>query len=330
MLNGYAIETDQLTRKFGEIVAVNNVSLRIKYGEIFGLLGPNGAGKTTLTHMLCTILRPTSGTARVVGHDVCSEPDEVRSSIGIVFQEPSLDSNLTGRENLDFHGRMYGMSSEQRKERIEEVLSLVGLTNRADSLVRTYSGGMKRRLEIARGLMHHPKILFLDEPTLGLDAQTRRVVWEQIEKLNQTEKITIVLTTHYIEEADYLCDRVAIIDLGRIVALDTPQALKDKLEGDVVYLKVDNLKKFLPIFQKCRLTKGVKVTGDYLQLQVGNGSKTIPKIIEMVRKRGGQVQEVSLKRPSLEDVFINYTGRAIREEGPDAASRFGMHGHWRR
>ncbi|MGQ9788344.1 MAG: ATP-binding cassette domain-containing protein [Candidatus Hadarchaeaceae archaeon] len=330
MRDCYAIETEHLTRKFGEIVAVKDVSLKIRYGEIFGLLGPNGAGKTTLTHMLCTILRPTSGTVKVVGHDVCREPDEVRSSIGIVFQDPSLDSNLTGRENLDFHGRMYGMSSEQRKARIEEVLGLVGLNNRADSLVKTYSGGMKRRLEIARGLMHHPKILFLDEPTLGLDAQTRRVVWEQIEKLNRTEKVTIVLTTHYIEEADYLCDRVGIIDLGRIVALDTPRALKDKLEGDVVYLKVDNLKRVLQIFQQSGLVKGVKITGDALQLQVGNGSKTIPKIIEMVRKRGGQVQEVSLKRPSLEDVFINYTGRAIREEGPSVASSFGMHGPWRR
>ncbi|MEM2889981.1 MAG: ATP-binding cassette domain-containing protein [Candidatus Hadarchaeum sp.] len=330
MHNGYAIETERLTKKFGEIVAVNSVSLRIKYGEIFGLLGPNGAGKTTLTHILCTILPPTSGTAKVVGHDVCKDPDEVRSSIGIVFQEPSLDSNLTGWENLDFHGRMYGMTSEERKTRIEEVLSLVGLTNRANSLVKTYSGGMKRRLEIARGLMHRPKILFLDEPTLGLDAQTRRVVWEQIEKLNQTEKITIVLTTHYIEEADYLCDRVGIIDMGRIVALDTPQALKDKLEGDVVYLKVDNLKKFLQIFQRSGLVKGVKVTSDSLQLQVGNGSKTIPKIIETVRRKGGQVHEVSLKRPSLEDVFINFTGKAIREEGPDAASRFRMPGHWRR
>lgn len=330
MHDGYAIETDRLTKKFGEIVAVNNVGLRIKYGEIFGLLGPNGAGKTTLTHILCTILRPTSGTAKVVGHDVCKDPDEVRSSIGIVFQEPSLDSNLTGRENLDFHGRMYGMSSEERRARIDEVLNLVGLSNRADSLVKTYSGGMKRRLEIARGLMHRPKILFLDEPTLGLDAQTRRVVWEQIEKLNQTEKVTIVLTTHYIEEADYLCDRVGIIDRGKIVELDTPQALKDKLEGDVVYLKVDNLEKFLQVFQRSRLVKGVKVTGDSLQLQVGNGSRTIPKIIEMVRSKGGQVLEVSLKRPSLEDVFINYTGRAIREEGPNAASRFGMHGPWRR
>ncbi len=331
MDNGYAIETDGVTRKFGELVAVDKVNLKIKYGEIFGLLGPNGAGKTTLTHMLATILCPTSGSAKVVGHDICKESDAVRSSIGVVFQEPSLDSNLTAKENLDFHGRMYGMNKEQRETRIKEVLKVVGLENRADALVKTYSGGMKRRLEIARGLMHHPKVIFLDEPTLGLDAQTRRVVWEQVEKLNETENITIVLTTHYIEEANYLCDRVAIIDSGKIVALDTPKALKDKLEGDVVYLKVDNLKKFLPVFQKSKIVKGAKITKDSLQLQVVNGSKAIPRIIDVVRKKGGQVQEVSLKRPSLEDVFIRYTGKSIREEGAEnAATRFGMPGHWRR
>ncbi len=326
----YAIETDNVTRNFGDLVAVDHVNIKIKYGEIFGLLGPNGAGKTTLTHMLSTMLCPTSGTANVIGYDICKDPDKVRASIGIVFQEPSLDGNLTGRENLDFHGRMYGMTKENRGKRISEVLNIVGLENRADSLVKTYSGGMKRRLEIARGLMHRPKILFLDEPTLGLDAQTRRVVWEQVEKLNKTEKITILLTTHYIEEADYLCDRVGIIDSGKIVALDTPKALKDKLKGDVVYLKVTDLKKFLSIFQKSKLVNEAKTARDSIQLQVVDGSKTIPKIIEIVRKNGGQVQEVSLKRPSLEDVFIKYTGKTIREEGPDVSSRFRMHGPMRR
>jgi len=330
MNNGYAIETDSVTRKFGELVAVDNVNLKIKYGEIFGLLGPNGAGKTTLTHMLATILCPTSGSAKVVGYDICKEPDAVRSSIGVVFQEPSLDSNLTARENLDFHGRMYGMAKEARVARIKEVLRIVGLENRAEALVKTYSGGMKRRLEIARGLMHHPKILFLDEPTLGLDAQTRRVVWEQVEKLSETENITIVLTTHYIEEADYLCDRVGIIDSGKVVALDTPKALKDNLKGDIVYLKVDNLKKFLPIFQKRKMVKGAKITKESLQLQVGNGGKTIPKVIDIVRKSGGQVQEVSLKRPSLEDVFIKYTGKAIRDEKPETSAKFAGFGHMRR
>ena len=330
MDNRYAIETDNVTRKFGDLVAVDKVNLKINYGEIFGLLGPNGAGKTTLTHMLATILCPTTGTATVVGSDICKEPDKVRSAIGIVFQETSLDNNLTGRENLDFHGRMYGINSEQRKKRISEVLEIVGLANRADSLVKTYSGGMKRRLEIARGLMHHPKILFLDEPTLGLDAQTRRVVWEQVEKLNQTEKITILLTTHYIEEADYLCDRVGIMDKGKILALDKPRVLKDKLAGDVVYLKVADVEKFLKIFQKSRLVNGAKIAGERLQLPVSNGGKSIPKIIDIVRKNGGQVQEVSLKRPSLEDVFIKYTGKEIREEGPQNSSRFGPHGMMRR
>ncbi|MFH1820902.1 MAG: ATP-binding cassette domain-containing protein [Methanobacteriota archaeon] len=330
MNNEYAIMTDNVTKKFGELVAVDNVSIKIKYGEIFGLLGPNGAGKTTLTHMLSTILCPTSGTATVVDHDIGKDPDEVRSAIGIVFQEPSLDSNLTGKENLDFHGRMYGMTKEQRKKRIDEVLDIVGLANRADSLVKTFSGGMKRRLEIARGLMHRPKVLFLDEPTLGLDAQTRRVVWEQVEKLRENEKITIVLTTHYIEEADYLCDRVAIIDAGKIIALDKPKALKDKLKGDVVYLKVADLKKFLAIFQKNKMVKEAKITGEMLQLQVVNGGKAIPKIIDIIKSKGGQVQEVSLKRPSLEDVFIKYTGRKIREEGPDSGAKARLLGPMRR
>jgi ABC-2 type transport system ATP-binding protein len=326
----YAVETDNVTKKFGKLVAVDSVNIKIKYGEIFGLLGPNGAGKTTLTHVLCTILRPTSGSANVVGYDICKEPDQVRSSIGIVFQDPSLDNNLTGRENLDFHGRMYDMPRGLREKRIEEVLNIVGLTNRADSLVKTYSSGMKRRLEIARGLMHKPKILFLDEPTLGLDAQTRRVVWEQVRALNEKEKITILLTTHYIEEADHLCHRVGIIDQGKIVALDSPDVLKDELKGDVVYMKVSDKEKFLKVLQKSKVIKGAKIAGDSLQLQVANGGKTLPKLIDIVKKNRGTVQEVSLKRPSLEDVFIKYTGRTIREEGPEPSARLHLAGPMRR
>lgn len=327
----YAIETRGLTKKFGDLVAVNRINLKIPNGELFGLLGPNGAGKTTLTHMLATILQPSGGTARVAGFDICDEPDDVRAAIGIVFQEYSLDNRLTGRENLDFHGRMYGMPKAQREERIKEVLKIVGLTNRADALVQTYSGGMKRRLEIARGLMHRPKILFLDEPTLGLDAQTRRVVWEQVKSLNEVEKITIILTTHYIEEADYLCDRVGIIDNGKIVALDRPEALKDKLKGDIVSIRVEEPKKFLAVLQKSRLVKEAKIVGDYLHLQVDNGGRALPKLIDIVRANGGQAQEASLSRPTLEDVFIKYTGRAIREEKPENSARFmRMPGHgWR-
>jgi ABC-2 type transport system ATP-binding protein len=201
-----------------------------------GFLGPNGAGKTTTLNMLSTLLRPTSGTATINGHDITKEPDAVRRSIGYVFQDTTLDIELTGRENLDFHGRIYGLDKTTRQQRIQEVLELVQLTDRADSLVKTYSGGMKRRLEIARGLLHHPQVLFLDEPTLGLDPQTRRSIWEHITRLNQEKEVTVILTTHYTEEADYLCKRILIIDFGKIVELDTPDNLKARLQGDVVSL----------------------------------------------------------------------------------------------
>jgi ABC-2 type transport system ATP-binding protein len=328
----YAIETRGLTKKFGNLVAVDRINLKINDGELFGLLGPNGAGKTTLTHMLSTILQPTGGTARVAGFDIHDDPDSVRAAIGIVFQEFSLDNRLTGRENLDFHGRMYDMPKAQREERIREVLKIVGLGNRADALVQTYSGGMKRRLEIARGLMHRPKILFLDEPTLGLDAQTRRVVWDQIKSLNEVEKITIILTTHYIEEADYLCNRVGIIDNGKIVALDNPEALKDKLKGDIVSIKVPEPKKFVAILRGNKIVKEAKIVGDSLYLQVDNGGRAIPKLIDIIRSHGSHVLEASLSRPTLEDVFIKYTGKVIREEGPESGAHrpFGMGARWGR
>lgn len=212
----------------------------MKEGEILGFLGPNGAGKTTTLNMLSTLLRPSEGAAKVNGFDIEQEPDAVRRSIGYVFQDPTLDLQLTGRENLDFHGRLYHLKKEDRKRRIEEMLQLVQLTDRADDLVKTYSGGMKRRLEIARGLLHHPKVLFLDEPTLGLDPQTRHSIWDHIQRLNKERRITIILTTHYTEEADFLCGRILIIDSGEIVALDTSEKLKAKLEGDVVILVFRN------------------------------------------------------------------------------------------
>jgi ABC-2 type transport system ATP-binding protein len=318
-----AIEARNLTKKFGDLVAVNRVNLEIKDGEIFGLLGPNGAGKTTLIHMLSTILPPTKGMAKVASSDIDKDPDGVRKAIGIVFQEPSLDNRLTGRENLDFHGRMYGMTKAQRDERVKKVLEIVGLKGRADVLVQNYSGGMKRRLEMARGLMHHPKILFLDEPTLGLDPQTRRVIWDHIRILNEVEKVTIILTTHYIEEADYLCNRVAIIDHGKIVALDKPDALKDRLKGDVVYINISDPEKYISIFRKSKLVKKAKIVDGTLHLQVSSGERAIPKLIDLANEHGGQVHTVSLRRPTLEDVFIHYTGRAIREEAPSNHARMG-------
>ncbi len=309
-----AIVTDDLTREFNGLTAVDHVTLQIKKGELFGLLGPNGAGKTTFIHMLCTILPPTEGTAKVAGFDIHQNPDSVRAAIGIVFQDPSLDNRLTGRENLDFHGRVYGMKKIQREERIGEILKLVELEKRANTLVQTYSSGMRRRLEIARGLMHHPKIMFLDEPTLGLDPQTRRKIWEYIQMLNRQEGITVLLTTHYMDEAEYLCDRVGIIDYGKIIALDEPEKLKDQLEGDIVSLEVPQPKKYAEVFRGRKYVKEVKIVGDYLYLTVTGGEKTIPKLMDIVAKRGGKVHSVGLRSPTLEDVFIRYTGRGIREE----------------
>ncbi len=315
----YAIQTKDLTKEFDGLVAVNQVNLSIEQGELFGLLGPNGAGKTTLVHMLSTILPPSHGKAKVWGHDIRNEPSSVRESIGIVFQDPSLDEHLTGRENLDFHARMYGMSKDERERRAEELLELVGLKKRADSLVSTYSGGMRRRLEIARGLMHYPKVLFLDEPTLGLDPQTRRAMWDYIKMLNQKEGITTVLTTHYMEEADYLCDRVGIIDHGKIIALDKPSRLKNRLKGDIISLEVARPERYIETFKRSSLVKRVEVIGSTLRLTVVNGEKSIPKLIDLIKKHNGQVRSVGLRKPTLEDVFIHYTGRGIREEGEAGA-----------
>ena len=255
------IEVKGLTKVFnGDLTAVDNISFTVEEGEIFGFLGPNGAGKTTTLNMLATLLRPTSGTATINGFDITKDQDNVRRNIGYVFQDPTLDIELTGRENLDFHGRIYGLTKEQRKERTEEILEVVQLTERADVLVKTYSGGMKRRLEIGRGLLHYPKVLFLDEPTLGLDPQTRRAIWEYIQRLNQEQNVTIILTTHYTDEADHLCKRIQIIDFGKIVALDTAENLKARLEGDIVSLTFPDAptaQKLFPFLQDLKWVSAV-------------------------------------------------------------------------
>ena len=317
------IETKNITKNFDELVAVNSVNLKIKRGELFGLLGPNGAGKTTLLSMLSTILKPTSGTAKVNGYDIIKKPNEVRKSIGIVFQDPSLDDRLTGRENLQMHAALYKVPKNVREKRIDEVLELVELKDKANSLVRTYSGGMKRRIEIARGLIHYPRILFLDEPTLGLDPQTREHVWEYIKQLAKREKITIVLTTHYMEEADLLCDRVAIIDYGKIIALNTPSNLKNSLEGDSVILNLKDSEKAKKIFPKAKYFDGK------ISLSVKNAEKEIAKILDIAKKKKLGVLEASIRKPSLNDVFLHLTGREIREEVADNRERmrrrFGGH-----
>ena len=311
-----------LTKRFGDLIAVDTVTLSVEPGEIFGLLGPNGAGKTTIINMLTTLLAPTSGSATITGYNIESDQEDVRRHIGIIFQDPSLDIGLTGRENLDFHAMMYGIDAGERKKRIAEVLAVVGLTEKAGVLVENYSGGMKRRLEIARGLIHHPKVLFLDEPTLGLDAQTRRKIWNHIRDLNKKYTMTIILTTHYMEEADYLCDRIAIIDHGKIIALDTPAGLKKRLEGDVVTLGVvGTAESFVTILREKPWIREVKLHNATLTITALDGEKRVPDLFDLARESGITITSVSLRKPSLEDVFIHLTGSSIREEGGT------LHGH---
>jgi len=315
-----AITVENLTRRFESLIAVDGVSFTVESGELFALLGPNGAGKTTIINMLITLLPPTSGSARVAGFDVSREKDAVRRHIGIVFQEPALDKDLTGRENLDFHGMMYGLTRAERSQRIAEVLELVELAERADVLVQNYSGGMKRRLEIARGFIHHPSVLFLDEPTLGLDAQTRRRIWEYIRRMNREEGVTIILTTHYMEEADYLSGRVAIIDRGRIVAMGTPSGLKDVLGGDVITLELDGTGGgYLSLLGGIPWVKGAKEHNGGVTVTVDAGERKVPELVSLAHDHGIHVNSVLLRKPSLEDVFIHFTGRSIREKEVSAS-----------
>ena len=328
-----AIHVEKLTRTFDNLTAVDAVSFAVPAGELFGLLGPNGAGKTTTINMLSTLLRPTSGRAEVAGFDIVRNRDSVRRSIGIVFQEPALDGKLTGRENLEFHSMMYGLGKAERRRRIDEVLRLVDLTDKARVLVEKYSGGMKRRLEIARGLIHRPQVLFLDEPTLGLDAQTRRHIWEYIKALNREAGVTIILTTHYMEEADFLCDRVAIMDGGRFAALDSPRDLKDLMGGDVVSLEVDgDPAAFLDEFRDVDWVKTRNLHEGEVVLTMERGERRIPEIVLLAQSKGLTVTSVHLRKPSLEDVFLHFTGRTIREREAGSAerNRAMMMGHGRR
>jgi ABC-2 type transport system ATP-binding protein len=309
------IETFDLTKKFGDLVAVDRLNISVEQGEVFALLGPNGAGKTTAISMLCTILKVTSGTAKVNGFDIVKHATQVRKSIGIVFQDPSIDDRLTGRENLYMHANLYGLPTSEQRPRIESVLKLVELEDRADDIMRTYSGGMRRRLEIARGLIHYPKILFLDEPTIGLDPQTREHIWTYIQELKKSHDVTIVLTTHYMEEADRLSDRVAIIDYGKIVASDTPAKLKETLEGDVITIKTKDAEKLSSLMTETIATRKTRITDDSIEITVREGKKLLPKIVDLATENKVDIESVSIREPSLEDVFIHYTGRAIRAEG---------------
>ncbi|MFC7021300.1 MULTISPECIES: ABC transporter ATP-binding protein [Haloarcula] len=307
-----AIEVARLTRRYGDLVAVDEVSFSVAEGEILGLLGPNGAGKSTLVNTLCTLLRPSDGTARVAGHDVRDDPGAVRANIGVVFQEPALDEELTGVENLRFHGRLYGMRGEYRRERVETVLDLVDLGADSDKPVGEYSGGMARRLELARGLLHEPAVLFLDEPTVGLDAGTRKTVREYVARLNREAGVTVVLTTHYMEEADALCDRVAIVDDGQVVALDTPESLKADLGGDVVRLSTDDPAAVARAVRDRPWVRSVTETDDGVTVGVDDGEARVAALVTTASEVAS-VATVSVDRPTLERVFLSLTGRTVDE-----------------
>jgi len=295
-------------------MAVDKLNISVEDGEVFSLLGPNGAGKTTTISMLCTILKPTSGTAKVNGFDIVKEAMQVRRSIGLVFQEPSIDDRMTGRENLYMHANLYSVPPSEQKERIDNVLKLVELEERADNILRTYSGGMRRRLELARGLIHYPKVLFLDEPTIGLDPQTRDHIWKYILELKKARDITVVLTTHYMDEADKLSNRIAIMDYGKIIALGSPSELKGTLEGDIIIAKTDNLEALhLLVTQKMGLEKA-RLVEDTLEITVQNGKSLLPRIVDMATQNGIFIQSIYVREPDLEDVFLHYTGRTIRPE----------------
>jgi ABC-2 type transport system ATP-binding protein len=310
----YAIQTHQLTKAYNTFKAVDNLEIAVERGEIFGLLGPNGAGKTTSVSMLCTILKPTSGTATVNGFDLVREANKVRRSIGIVFQDPSVDDRLTARENLYMHANLYGVAASEQRERVDRILKLVELEDRADDLLRTYSGGMRRRLELGRGLLHYPKILFLDEPTVGLDPQTRDHIWKYIKELKEAHDITVVLTTHYMDEADRLSDRIAIMDHGRIVILDTPEKLKATLEGDVVTVKANNLDELAHLVSKWLGLNSTKVVDGALEITVPSAKAAMPRIMEIASQNSVYVESLVSREPNLEDVFLHYTGRSIRED----------------
>jgi len=333
------ISIKNLTKKFDKIIAVDNVSLDIKDGEVFGLLGQNGAGKTTIIHILATLLKPTSGTAQINGYDILKNSSKVRKNIGIVFQAPSSDDMLTGFENLKIHSYLYGIPSELRIKRINELLKLVGLYERKDDIVKKYSGGMRRRLEIARGLIHKPKVIFLDEPTLGLDPNSRKSMWDYIQKLVKEEKITIILTTHYMEEADTLCDRIAFINKGKIIAIDTPEQLKrmiksnnntDKYIGDIIklYFKVSNDRE-IQLHNSHLLTKNIEILKSFkfvnkieqkkefenknlivLILHVDNINHNLPIILKSI----DNVESIEFSQPTLDDVFYTFTQGRIAEE----------------
>jgi len=303
-----AVSVNGLVKRYGEVEAVRGIDLEVHAGETFGFLGPNGAGKSTTINMLCTLVRPSAGSASVAGHDVVGERDEVRRNIGLVFQDTTLDGYLTAEQNLALHAELYGVSRDVVAQRLRQVMEMVGLWERRSSLVNTFSGGMKRRLEIARGLLHSPRVLFLDEPTVGLDPQTRSSIWGYIRELKTREDITIFLTTHYMDEAEH-CDRIAIIDQGRIIVLDTPEALKASVGKDRVQIKTDDEDAAIAALSERFGIEAVLAEGE-VTFGVPEGEQFVPRLFAEL---GRPIHSISVSRPSLDDVFMSYTGTTIRD-----------------
>jgi len=307
-----AISVRDLVKSFGEVRAVRGVNFEVAMGEVFGFLGPNGAGKTTTINMLCTLAKPTSGQASVASHDVVTERDDVRRNIGLVFQDPTLDGYLTAAQNLQLHAELYGVQSDLVAPRMRQVMEMVGLWDRKDSVVGTFSGGMRRRLEIARGLMHSPRVLFLDEPTIGLDPQTRRSIWTYIRELKEREEITIFMTTHYMDEAEW-CDRIAIMDHGEIVALDSPDALKAGIGTDRVTIHTDDNDAAIAALAR-QFEIEAKVSEGAVVFGVPAGEAFVPRLFAEFEM---PIRSVSVSRPTLDDVFMSYTGTTIRDAEED-------------
>jgi len=325
------IKVEQLVKQFNSLTAVKGVSFEVAQGELFGFLGPNGAGKTTTIKILTPLLKPTSGRAMVAGYDVLKKPSEVRNLIGYVAQDVSLDDKGTGRENLMLQGRLHHMDSKLLRQRVDELLDLVDLTADANRLTETYSGGMRKRLDLIAGLIHRPKVLFLDEPTLGLDPQTRARVWSYLRDLNQKEGITMFLTTHYMEEADELCHRVAIIDHGEIRALGHPEELKDEIGGDCIKIGFSEerligesarVETAFRALQGQSYIQRIENLGDSVAVYVDRGEEIMPQIIELLRENGIPVKTITLSSPSLQDVFLKHTGSTIRDREASAAEQF--------
>jgi ABC-2 type transport system ATP-binding protein len=314
----YAIETNSLSKTYDSgLKAVDDISIKVDSGEIFGFLGPNGAGKSTTIMILTTLLKPTSGIAQVAGFDVVLQAKKVRELIGYVQQDSTVDEYLTGRENLEMQARLNHIQKDLIKNRINEILDLVELSDRQHDSVNTYSGGMRKRLDIAGGLLHRPKVLFLDEPTLGLDIQTRYKIWEYIKKIHKEYEMSIFLTTHYMEEADRLCDNISIIDHGKIKVTNSPVLLKNALGNDVIVFEVDSIDKLQNLIsevQGIQLVKNINTNGKELTVFSTNGNQVMPKIFEISSRIGIKIESISLTKPTLDDVFLSYTGRELRDE----------------